>query len=132
MRHVSWVAAFVLLLVSHAGGDVLLQSEWQAMNKAGGLAGGSRMRALLVHVLTYMIAFLPALVWIGSQTNAVRAVEIGLAVAVPHLIIDDGRLVRAWMRDVKHVTDPPVALAIAVDQGFHLVCLLGAALLVAA
>ena len=128
----SWPAALLALLVCHAVGDVLLQTEWQALEKARGLGDPTGRRALLRHVGTYTIAFLPALAFIGAQTSAARAVGIGAAVAVPHLLVDDGRAVRAWLRAVKHVDDPGPGLTVAVDQSFHVLFLLGAALLSAA
>lgn len=79
-----------------------------------------------------MLAFVPALVWIGVETTAARAVVIAVVVAVPHLVIDEGRLVRIWLRDVKRAPSASLGLRIAVDQSFHVVCLLGAALLAAA
>jgi hypothetical protein len=57
-----------------------------------------------------------------------RAVSVGGLIALPHLIIDDGRLVRAWTRQVKQASESPAGLLIAVDQSFHLLSLLGAAL----
>lgn len=128
----TWAAALVALLVSHAVGDVLFQTDWQALNKVRGLGDPVARRALLEHVTTYTLAFVPALVWIGTRTSAGRAVAIGALVAVPHLLVDDGRIVRLWMRRVKGVHRPGVALTIAVDQALHVVCLLGAALVVVA
>ena len=55
-------------------------------------------------------------------------VGVGALVAIPHLLIDDGHLVRIWLRDVKHAREPALSLWIAVDQTFHVLCLLGAAL----
>ncbi len=128
----SWPAALLALLVSHVVGDVLLQSDWQALNKVRGLGDPVARRALLLHVSTYTLAFVPALVWIGTKTNAGRAVGVGALVAVPHLLIDDGHLVTAWLRHVKRTARPPLALTIAVDQSFHVICLLGAALVAVA
>lgn len=127
----SWSAALVALLVSHVVGDVLLQTDRQALEKSRGLGDSVARRALLEHMATYTVAFVPALVWIGSETTAGRAAAVGVLVAVPHLLIDDGRLVRAWMREVKRVPQPALGLSIAVDQSFHLLCLLGAALIAA-
>lgn len=128
----SWPAALLALLASHLAGDFLLQTEWQAVNKTGGLTDPQSRRALLAHVAAYTVAFIPALVWIGTQTNAGRAVAVGAVVAVPHLLIDDGHLVRAWVRDFKRAPNPSPGLLIAVDQSFHVLCLLGAALVAVA
>jgi hypothetical protein len=53
-------------------------------------------------------------------------------VAIPHLLVDDGHVVRAWLKDVKGAQEPTLGLSIAVDQSFHLLCLFGAALIAAA
>ena len=128
----NWSATLLALLVSHAGGDVLLQTDWQAQNKAGGLGDDKvARRALSRHLATYTMAFLPALLWIGKHRGGGRAVSVGALVAVPHLVIDDGRLVRAWTRQVKHASEPPPGLLIAVDQSFHVLTLLGTALVAA-
>jgi hypothetical protein len=128
---VSWPAALLALLVSHVVGDILLQSEWQAHNKVRGFADPIGRRALVRHIATYMLAFVPALVWIGTETSALRAVAVGALVAISHLIIDDGGLVAAWLRRVKRARNPAPALSIAVDQSFHILCLFGAALIAA-
>ena len=52
-------------------------------------------------------------------------------VAGPHLVQDDGRLLRSYMLAVKH-TDPEAqpAVGVMVDQSLHFVVLLGIALLI--
>ena len=125
----SFSDALLVLLVSHVVGDVLLQTEWQARTKVLGFGEALGRRALAEHLGTYMLAFVPALVWIGAETSAARAVEVALLIALTHLLVDDGRLVRGWLVKVKHAAAPPLALAIAVDQSLHVVFLLGAALI---
>ena len=127
----SWSEALLALLVSHAVGDVLLQTDWQARTKVRGVGDPVGRRALARHISTYMLAFLPALVWIAAEVTILRAIAVGALVSIPHLVIDDGRLVSAWLRKVKRAADPTTALSIAVDQTFHIVCLLGAALVAA-
>jgi Protein of unknown function (DUF3307) len=127
----SWSSALVALLVSHAVGDVLLQTEWQAVNKGHGRGEATGGRALACHVVTYTLAFVPALAWIGGQMGRSRGVAVGALIVIPHLVVDDGRVVRAWLRHVKQAPEPAAGLEIAVDQTFHVVCLLGAALVAA-
>jgi hypothetical protein len=131
---VSWVAVFDVFLVCHLVGDFLLQTDWQANNKYAGLGGDpARRRALLSHVATYTLAFAPALVWIACETELWRALLAAVVIAVPHLIQDDGRLLDAYMRRVKgpgSVVSP--GIRVAADQSFHVLFLLGTALLVAA
>jgi hypothetical protein len=129
---VSWSEALLVFLLCHAAGDVLLQTDWQAVTKVRGLRDPESRRALTQHVAVYTLAFLPALAWVAAETTAARAAFVGALVAIPHLILDDGRLVGAWLRIVKHVPNPGLGLRIAVDQTFHAVCLLGAALVAAA
>jgi hypothetical protein len=130
---VTWVEVFAVLLVSHLVGDFLLQTDWQARNKAGGLGPEPlHRRALVSHVLTYMAAFVPALVWIGIETDAAWALLTALVIAIPHLIQDDRRLLYAYMARVKGLTETSSGLGIAVDQAFHTLFLFGTALLVVA
>jgi len=130
---VTWVEVFAVLVVSHLVGDFLLQTDWQARNKAGGLGPEPlHRRALVSHVRFYMAAFIPALVWIGIETDFLWAVVIGLAIAIPHLIQDDRRLLWAYMGRVKGLTETSSGLGVAVDQSFHVVFLFAAALLAVA
>jgi len=78
-------------------------------------------------VTTYTLAFLPALVWVAAQRSVPGAIGVAGLIAVPHLAVDDGRLVRGWMRQVKHSPDPAPSLSLMVDQSFHIVLLLAAA-----
>lgn len=129
----SWTEVFAALVVCHLVGDFLLQTDWQAANKEFGLGPVPlHRRALASHVLTYMVAFLPALVWIGIETDALWAILIGVVIAVPHAIQDDRRLLDAYMRRVKGLAESSPGLRIAVDQAFHVVFLFGTALLVVA
>jgi hypothetical protein len=130
---VSWVEAFAVLVISHLVGDFLVQTEWQASHKLGGLGGPPpARRALLAHVATYTLCFVPALIWLaGSLGWAV--VGIAAMIAVPHCIQDDGRLLSAYLRRVKGTSaGPGDLLYAAVDQTFHLVAIFGVALLAAA
>ena len=106
----SWSAVLLALLVSHAVGDVLLQTDWQATNKVRGLGDSTSRRALVAHLSTYTVAFVPALIWIADRTFAWRAVAVLAIITVPHLAIDDGRIVRVWLRRVKGATTPGLGL----------------------
>lgn len=128
---VTWSEALLALLVSHLVGDVLLQTEWQAQHKPGGLGDELARRALANHLTTYTAAFVPALAWIGRGRGAGRALAVCGLVAGSHLMIDDGRLVRAWLRVVKRAPEPGQALLVAVDQSFHVLSLASAALVAA-
>lgn len=125
-----WVEIFAVFVVSHLTGDFLLQTDVQATQKRGGLSGnGKSPRGLLSHTLTYTLAFVPALVWLGTDIGALAAVGIGLLIAIPHMVQDDGRLLDGYMRRVKGVEPRPGGLLIAVDQSWHLLALFLIALL---
>jgi Protein of unknown function (DUF3307) len=131
---VSWVAVFDVFVVCHLVGDFLFQTDWQATHKDHGLAGDpERRRALISHVITYTLAFLPALVWIGLELDLWRALLAAVLIFVPHLIQDDGRLLDAYMVRVKGPASiTSTGLRIACDQCFHVASLFGLALLVVA
>jgi hypothetical protein len=112
-------------------GDYLFQTDWQARHKRGGLSGnGVAFRALFSHVTTYTLAFAPALVWIGDEVGASWAVLSAALIFLPHLVLDDGRFVRAYLANVKRAPDFDIGLAASVDQSFHVLSLFLVALLV--
>ena len=122
---------FVVFLVSHLVGDYLLQTDWQARHKHRGLGGDPvARRALVSHVLTYTLAFAQALVWIAGD-HGTGTLAIAVAVAVPHLLQDDGRCVAAYMRRVKRCdVDAVPMVGAAVDQTLHVVALFALALVI--
>ena len=125
----SWVEIFAVLVVSHATGDYLLQTDWQATNKRGGLGRNTvATRALFSHVFTYTLAFIPAGIWL-HDFGAGGEVLLGAAIFLPHLVQDDGRLLTRYIETVK---GPGAAsthsVFITVDQTFHLLTLFAIAL----
>ena len=127
----AWPPLFAAFLVCHLGGDLLLQTEWQALTKVRGLGDHEGRRALVAHATTYTLVFVPALAWVGAGQGAARAAETAALIGVPHILVDDGRFVRGWLRDIKHSPEPAPSLRLMVDQSFHVVCLFGVALLAA-
>jgi hypothetical protein len=128
---VNWVSVFTAFLVAHMVGDYLLQTDWQARHKRGGLSGDRvAFKALLSHVTTYTLAFVPALFWIGDQLDPGWALLAAALIFVPHLVLDDGRFVRAYLANVKRAEGFDVGLAASVDQSFHVLSLFLVALLV--
>jgi hypothetical protein len=127
-----WVEVFAVFVISHLVGDYLLQTEWQALHKHGGLSGTPVMRrALLSHIATYTIAFIPAFAWLWD-TDGAGVFGVAALIAFPHLIQDDGRLLVSYGRAVKRADlEANRGLAAAVDQSFHLLALFGVALLAA-
>jgi hypothetical protein len=119
-----WIEVFAVFLVSHVAGDYLFQTEFQAMNKHGGLGPDPvKRRALATHVLTYSLCYVPALAWLAADEPAGTVAAAAAAIAIPHGIQDDGRVIRFWMHRVKHTSYRPGVLAMSVDQGFHLLTL---------
>ena len=120
-----------MFIVSHLVGDFLLQTEWQARHKAGGLgADPVARRALLSHVAMYGLTFVPALVWLESDIGAAVA-AVAAAIVLPHLLQDDGRLVAVYIRAVKRTRDPQQFVVVAVDQSLHVLALFALSLVVA-
>ena len=126
----SWVSVFAAFLVAHMVGDYLFQTDWQARNKRGGLSGGIAFRALISHVTTYTLAFVPALIWIGDQLDLGWALLSAALIFLPHFVIDDGRIVRGYLAHVKRVDGFDIGIAQSVDQSFHVLSLFLVALLI--
>jgi Protein of unknown function (DUF3307) len=125
-----WVEVFAAFVVSHLVGDYLLQTDWQARHKRGGLGPDPQARrALISHITTYTLAFVPALIWLAGEVGA-WAVGVGALIAVPHLVQDDGRALGVYVARVKHAdgrANPGVTAA--ADQAFHFLALFLTALL---
>ena len=120
---VPWVEIFAVFIVSHLVGDFLLQTEWQARHKHGGLRDPRARPALLSHISTYTLAYIPAFVWLWDSLGP-GVFWLAPLIAGPHLVQDDGTLLDRFMVTVKHAN--PLehrALTITVDQCFHVVAL---------
>ncbi|HWE59587.1 MAG TPA: DUF3307 domain-containing protein [Solirubrobacteraceae bacterium] len=129
----TWPAIFVVFFVTHQCGDYVLQTDWQATHKRNGLGRNPvARRALLTHTFTYSLAYVPAFIWIQARLGW-DTLLVAVAISLPHLVQDDGRLLRGYLRRVKGMD--PVAnhvVAAIVDQALHMIALFGAALLVSA
>lgn len=128
---IDWPSVFAAFMVCHLSGDLLLQTEWQALTKVRGLNDPEGRRALAAHAATYTVAYLPALAWIGAGRTPGRAGWTAALIGLPHILVDDGRFVRRWLTEVKHSPEPAPSLRLMVDQSFHVVCLFGAAVVAA-
>jgi hypothetical protein len=130
---VRWEEVFAVFVVCHLVGDFLLQTDWQAVNKRGGLGRDREARrALVSHVFVYTLCFVPALIWIASHESAL-VIALLPVVFIPHLIQDDTRALIAWNRVVKRGAPMPGdPVYMAIDQAFHVVVLFGTALLAVA
>jgi Protein of unknown function (DUF3307) len=126
---VPWVEVFAVFLVCRLVGDYLIQTEWQAANKRGGLGPDpTARRALISHVTTYTVAFSPALLWLAFEIEA-KVIAVGALIFIAHLVQDDARLLARYMLSVKKLSyrDNPLVFA-AVDQSFHVLTLFGISL----
>jgi hypothetical protein len=130
---VSWVEVFAVFVVSHLVGDYLVQTDWQAQHKRGGLGGDPvRRRALFSHVISYTVAFVPAFVWIADDLGAGVAWAVA-AVFLPHLAQDDGRVLTWFVYRVKGCTDETAPVVFKpVDQTFHILALFALAIAIGA
>ena len=98
----AWVEVFALFIVVHLVGDYLLQTDWQAINKRGGLGSDPvARRALLSHITTYTLAFVPAFIWLADDLGALAIAGVVALIALPHLVQDDGRLLARYVAVVK-------------------------------
>jgi hypothetical protein len=89
--------------------------------------------ALLSHVATYTLAFVPAGVWLASDggLEALGLVLLAVGIYVPHMIQDDGRLLSAYIRGVKRCDEASARqIFTPVDQSFHLITLFATAVIV--
>jgi Protein of unknown function (DUF3307) len=119
-----WVQVFAVFVVSHAVGDYMFQTDWQARHKRGGLTGTPTMRrALVSHIVTYTVAFVPALIWL-SPSLGLGVFGVAALIAIPHLIQDDGSLLISYARIVKKADiTTNQKLGASLDQSFHLLAL---------
>ena len=125
-----WDEVLVAFALCHVVGDFLLQTDWQARNKWGGLGRDpTSRRALVAHVLSYGVAFVPAFVWLAGDLGAAGVLGIAALVLIPHLVQDDGRLLMRYIEVVKRTrVERNQPLFVMVDQSFHAIALFAAAL----
>jgi hypothetical protein len=112
------VTLFESLLLAHILGDWLLQTEWQAMNKA------RSWRAMLSHVLVYHVVVLAVLVAkLGYRNPYVYMIVASLAIS--HGILDRSGIVSWLMRTLRiSVERPPERwFTVAIDQSIHILLL---------
>jgi len=128
---VSWVEIFAVFIVSHATGDYILQTDWQATNKRGGLGQDpTARRALFSHVTSYTLAFVPAGIWL-HDLGAGGLLLLAVGIFIPHLVQDDGRLLLRYIVTAKgHGAASTQSVFTQVDQSFHLITLFATALIV--
>lgn len=119
-----WVEVFAVFVVSHLVGDYLLQTDWQAAHKRGGLGPNRESRrALLAHITTYTLAFVPGLIWLADDIGA-WAIGVAALIALPHMVQDDGRLLERYIAFIKgEPATRNTSVVAVVDQSFHILVL---------
>jgi uncharacterized protein DUF3307 len=124
----AWAEVFLVFVICHLAGDFLLQTDRQALHKHGGLGRDpTSSKALVAHVSTYTLAFVPAFAWLWGADGP-RTIAVAALIALPHLAQDDGRLLELYVRNVKGLEPQQGPLLAAVDQSLHLLALFAAAL----
>lgn len=120
-----WPGVFAAFVVCHAVGDYLLQTDWQAKHKHGGLRSGAgeRRLALISHVSVYTLAFVPVFIALWDSLGG-GVFGIAALIFFPHLVQDDGRALGAYIRTVKRCDEATARqIFTPVDQSFHLLVL---------
>ena len=94
----SWVSVFAGFLVAHMVGDYLLQTDWQARHKRGGLdrPGRAAPAADATSPRTRSPSCPPSCGSPASSTSGGPSWRRVL-VFIPHLVVDDGRIVRLYL-----------------------------------
>ncbi len=125
-----WIQVFAVFVVSHLVGDYMLQTDWQAIHKRGGLTGAPvQRRALASHAITYTLAYVPGLVWLWPSLHF-GVIGVAALIGVPHLIQDDGQLLALYAKRIKKADiTTNQSLGAALDQSFHLLALFLTALI---
>jgi len=126
----SWVELFAAFIACHLAGDFVVQTDWQAIHKPGGLGPDPvARRALWAHIATYTLSFVPAIAWVAAESGGGAAVGTAALIALPHLVQDDGRLLSAYARRVKGLLAERGELSmLGLDQSVHLLTLFAIAL----
>lgn len=106
------------MILAHILGDWLLQTEWQAKNKA------SDWRAMFVHIALYHLVLLATL-WLGFSLHGWYTVIIVGGLAVSHAILDQRAFVRWVIRAFRLSVnrEPESWFCIVIDQSLHFLLL---------
>jgi hypothetical protein len=126
----SWVELFAAFLACHLAGDFVVQTDWQATHKRGGLGSDAvARRALFSHITTYTLCFVPVLAWVAAERDLAAMVGTAALIALPHLAQDDGRLLASYARRVKGLSAARGELSmVSLDQSVHVLTLFAIAL----
>jgi hypothetical protein len=113
---------FDYLIIAHLVGDYLVQTEFEAMNKA---LGRFWNRALISHCLKYTLSFVPVIVLLGMPLWWL-AVIYGT-----HMVLDRRWFITGWRKYVTRNSEQSIQatfwLTVVIDQIFHVLVLAGLA-----
>ncbi len=111
------------MIMAHLIGDWLLQTEWQAQNKA------TNWTALLIHIIIYHLVMFAFLYLSFDFALMPLGISVGF-LALTHSILDRQKFVGWLMRTlrIRVVRDNQKWLSVAVDQALHIL-LMGVATL---
>jgi hypothetical protein len=114
--HNSPALYLVSLILAHLIGDWLIQSEFEALNKARGRFWN---RALFSHCFKYTLCFVPA-IWIAKENMLWLILILG-----SHLVIDRRFPVIWWRLHICKCSPEAIEktfwITVVVDQVFHFV-----------
>ncbi|MFC1996122.1 DUF3307 domain-containing protein [Chloroflexota bacterium] len=118
------MSLFDKLLVAHLVADILLQTEWQALNK------GQNYRAFFSHIAIYSVIMMGILVVDFGFQNIYIYFVVGM-LALSHGFLDRGWPVIRLMSSFHLIVErkPERWLVMAVDQTLHVLFLAFAAIL---
>ena len=94
-----WVEVFAAFVVCHSWATICSKPIGRRSTSAAGL-GRTRCRAArcVSHIVTYTLAFVPALDLAAPTTSGPGRSAWPPWSALPHMVQDDGRLLAAYIR----------------------------------
>ncbi|MET3505437.1 DUF3307 domain-containing protein [Halalkalibacter oceani] len=111
--------AFIVMFVGHRIGDYLLQTDWQAQNKA--INTYARLKHVIVYSLTISLLLIPFFSWY-------TALIVFLLTMIEHFIIDSRKPIVWWKTFLEtkvakqkdfNIKSLPFFVMIEIDQTVH-------------
>ena len=122
-KEVKSMRLFNYLILAHLIGDYLIQTEFEALNKA---LGRFWNRALISHCVKYTLSFLPLVIWFGLPLWWL------LVIYGSHMVLDRRWFIIAWRKYVTRNSAESIKatfwLTVVIDQIFHVFVLAGLAI----
>ena len=109
---------FSYLIIAHLVGDYLIQTEFEALNKA---LGRFWNRALISHCVKYTLSFVPFLIWFGLPLWWL------LVIYGSHMMLDRRWFILWWRKFITRNSEDSIKatfwLTVVIDQIFHVIVL---------